>query len=217
LIAASAVAVASTAQAQACVGAPSFSAGAARLGANVVFGDHVKTYGGQLTLGTWNGFFVSGDYAHAKQDSTDGSSNAGGGSVGYEYKVSDNVMFCPMAAVHAQTGSVVGNTPSAPMNTVDWNLGGSLGWVAAQSGGMEVIPAVGAFFASRSMKAIIATQGQSNPTTTDGYGLFTGAIGFVFNKAWTLTPSVQVPVSQDNGKTSFGIGLSYNFSPSKLW
>ncbi|HUX34188.1 MAG TPA: hypothetical protein VMV51_10000 [Gemmatimonadaceae bacterium] len=211
--------VASVANAQACVGMPSFSVGSARVGGNMLIGDNAKSYGAEAALGSHNGLFVVGNYSHAKDDNSDGSSNAGGATLGYEYTVNaeNQVQFCPMVGVNVQTGSLVGLTPmpNHPQNTLDWHVGGSLGWTASESSSMSVIPAIGAAFVGRSYKAKIVTQGAANPSTTDSFGLVTASIGFVFNKRCTIAPMVQVPVSELNGKTAYGVAVSYNFNLPK--
>jgi len=213
--------VASVANAQACVGMPSFSVGSARVGGNMLIGDNAKSYGAEAALGSHNGLFVVGNYSHAKDDNSDGSSNGGGATLGYEYTMNaeNHVQFCPMVGVNVQTGSLVGLTPmpNDPQNTLDWHVGGSLGWTASESSSMSVIPAIGAAFVGRSYKSKIVTLGQANPTTTDSFGLVTASIGFVFNKRCTIAPMVQVPVSELNGKTAYGVAVSYNFNlPSAL-
>ncbi|HVA58222.1 MAG: hypothetical protein WBQ26_13425 [Gemmatimonadaceae bacterium] len=211
--------LASVANAQVCVGTPSFSTGSARVGGSVLIGDQSKAYGGQLALGTYHNFFAVGNYSHAKDDNSDGSSNAGGGSLGYEWAVGggSSVEICPIVGVTAQSGSLVGMTPypNLPQNTLDLNFGGSLGWTASESSSMSVIPAIGASLVARSFKSKIVTQGAANPTTSESFGLVTATIGFVFNKRCTISPMVQVPVSETNGKTSYGVAVSYNFNLPK--
>ncbi len=212
--------LASVANAQVCVGTPSFSTGSARVGGNVLIGDHSKAYGAQLALGTYHDFFAVGNYSHAiDNDTSDYSSNAGGGALGYVWTLdSDNsVQLCPMIGVTAQAGSLVGMTSvgNNPQNTLDWNFGGSLGWMASESSSMSVIPAIGASLVARSYKAKIVTQGAPNPTTSESFGLVTATIGFVFNKRCTISPMVQIPLSETNGKTSYGVAVSYNFDLAK--
>ncbi len=211
--------MASVAGAQVCVGTPSFSTGSVRIGGNAIIGNDSKAYGGQLALGTYHNFFATGNYSYAKDDNTDGSSNAGGGALGYAWSLGggNSVELCPIVGVQAQAGSLVGMTPfpNNPQNTLDVNLGGSLGWVASESSDLSVVPAIGAFLVARSYKAKIVTEGAANPTTSDSFGMLTATIGFVFNKRCTISPMVQVPVSEDNGKTSYGVAVSYNFNLPK--
>jgi len=210
----------SVANAQVCAGTPSFSVGSARLGASMLIGDNAKAYGVQGALGAHKGWFLSGDYSHAKDDNSDGSSNAGGATIGYEWSVNTtkSVEFCPMVGVQAQNGSLIGLHPTAPndpQNTLDWHFGGALGWVATQSGDMMVIPSIGAAIVARSYKSTIVMQGQPNPNTTETFGQVTGAIGFVLKTQWTISPMVQVPLSETNGKTAYGVAVSYNFNLPK--
>lgn len=208
--------LASTGHAQVCMGTPSFSTGSVRIGGSALISSDSKAYGAQGAIGTWKNWSISGAFAHAKLDSTDGSSNMGGGAVSYQYDMSGStVQLCPTVGVYAQEGSLVGEVPfpNNPQNTLDVHVGGSLGWVASSSSSMEVIPAVSAAWVARSHKNKIVQQGVNNPTTTDNFGLFTGTIGFVFNKRCTISPIVTVPVSEENGKASFGVGVSYNFNP----
>jgi hypothetical protein len=210
--------LASVANAQVCVGAPSFSVGGARVGGHALIADQSKTYGGQLALGEHKGLFLDGAFSHAKDDNSDGSSNAFSGGVGYEINTGgpNSMQLCPMVGVTGQEGSLIGNQPvAAPQNTLDWNFGASLGWVASSSSSVEVIPAVGAALVARSYKAKIVNAGAGNPSTTDSFGLITGTIGFVFNKRCTISPVVIIPVSLDNGKASYGVNVSYNFSLPK--
>lgn len=211
------VGLASAANAQVCVGTPSFSTGSARLGGNALIGQNAKAYGVQLALGEHRGWFVSGNWSYAKNDtSAGGSSNAGGGAIGYDYALNaeKTVAICPMVGVQAQEGSVVGLTPmpNNPQNTLDVNVGGALGWVASQSESMEVIPSVAAAYVARSYKAKIVQQGLPTPSTTDNFGLISATVGFVFNKRCTISPMVQIPVSETNGKVAYGVAASYNFN-----
>jgi len=214
--------LASVAGAQVCVSTPSFSAGSARLGGSAISEqDHSGAYAAQLALGTWNDFFAVGNYTHTKNNSGDGQSNGGGAAVGYVYQMggANQVSFCPMVGVQAQKGSTVGRIPfnNHPQNTLDVSAGGSLGWVAASSEDLQVIPSIGLFAVHRSYKSTIVMQGTSAPTTTDDFGMFTGTIGFVFDKAWTLSPLVQVPLSETDGKVAYGLSLSYNFNLPKIF
>lgn len=214
------VGFASVANAQVCAGTPSFSTGSARLGGNALIGQNAKAYGVQLALGEHRGWFVSGNWSYAKNDtSAGGSSNAGGGTLGYDWALNPEktVAICPMVGVQAQEGSVVGLTPmpNDPQNTLDVNVGGALGWVASQSESMEVIPSISAAYVARSSKAKIVQQGLPTPSTTDNFGLISATIGFVFNKRCTISPMVQIPVSELNGKVAYGVAASYNFNLPK--
>ena len=209
--------LASVGNAQVCMGTPSFSTGSVRVGGNAMFSSDSKAYGAEAALGTYNGWFVTGNFAHAKDNNSQGSSNAGGGALSYEYKMNDanHVELCPTVGVYAQSGSLVGEVPfvDAPQNTLDLHFGASLGWVASSSESMEVIPAVGAALVARSYHSKIVTAGLPNPNTTESFGLITGTIGFVFNKRCTISPMVQLPVSATTGKASYGVAVSYNFNP----
>ncbi len=210
--------LASVGNAQICAGTPSFSVGGGRLGGNAMFSDNSKTYGGQLALGTQKALFATGSFSHAEDNNSDGSSNAYGGALGYQFELSpgQSVQLCPMVGVTAQEGSLIGNVPVLlPKNTLDISVGASVGWVASNSDDMQVIPAVGAAIVARSYKDKIVYSGQGNPSTTDSFGLLTGTIGFVFNKRCTISPIVQIPVSESNGKVSYGVAVSYNFSLPK--
>lgn len=214
------VGLASVANAQVCVGTPSFSTGSARVGGTAVIGQNAKAYGAQLALGEHRGWFVSGNWAYTKNDtSAGGSSNSGGGSIGYDYALNaeKTVAICPMVGVEAQEGSVVGLTPmpNNPQNTLDLSFGGALGWVASQSESMEVIPSIGAAVVVRSYKNKIVVQGTPQTTTNDNFGLVSATIGFVFNKRCTISPLVQIPVSENNGKVAYGVAVSYNFNLPK--
>jgi hypothetical protein len=210
---------ASMANAQVCAGTPSFSAGSARVGGNVLIGQNAKAYGASLALGEHRGWFVTGHWNYTKDDHTVGSANAGGGAIAYDWALNPEktVAICPMVGVNVQEGSVVGLTPMAnsPQNTLEFNFGGALGWVAAKSGTMEVIPSVGAALVARSYKAKIVQQGQPVPTNNDSFGLLSATIGFVFNSRCTISPLVQIPVSENNGKAAYGVAVSYNFNLPK--
>jgi len=208
------VGVASVAQAQNCVGAPAFSVGMVRLAGTVDFADSLKTYGGDLSIGRDKGFYLHGNLSHSKLNDFDGSSNQGGGSIGYQVAIDPSWQFCPFVGVNAQSGSVIGASPSpnSPWNNFDVYAGGSLGWVAANSGDTQVIPAVGLALANRHSTSKIVQLGTSAATRTDNFGYATGAIGFVFNKRWTITPNVNIPFKEDDGKTTYGVSLSLNFN-----
>ncbi len=213
------VGLASVANAQVCVGTPSFSTGSARVGGTAVIGQNAKAYGAQLALGEHRGWFVSGNWNYAKDDHTNGSANAGGAAVGYDYALNPakTVALCPMVGVEVQEGSVVGLNPMAnsPQNTLDLNFGGALGWVASQSESMEVIPSIAAAVVARSYKNKIVVQGTPQTTTNDTFGLVSATIGFVFNKRCTISPLVQIPLSETNGKVAYGVAVSYNFNLPK--
>jgi hypothetical protein len=209
------VALTSTARAQNCLGAPSFAVGMARVSGFVSIADSLKTYGGDLALGRDKGFFIEGGGSHSKLNNSDQSSNQGGGRIGYQIAIDPMWQLCPYAGVTAGSGSAAGDHPTVPLNSVDVFGGGSLGWLAYSSGGMQVIPSVGAAAVRRSMTNKIVPAGQSAATSTDNFAMFTGAIGFVFNSNWTITPNVQIPAKEVNSSVTYGISLSVNFNGLK--
>lgn len=181
-----------------------------------MFSSESNAYGAGLALGSYKGWFASGAFAHAKDKNSQGTSNFGGGSLGYEWSMNNTpkVELCPMVGVYAQAGSLVGAiaTPyvNQPQNTLEWHIGGSLGWVASSSDQLEVIPAIGVAFVARSYKAKIVQQGASTPTTSQSFGVLNATIGFVVNKVWTISPMVTLPTSSTYDKPTYGAALSLN-------
>ncbi len=208
--------LASMANAQVCVGTPSFSVGSARASGSAMFSSQSDAYGAGLALGAYKGWFVSGAFAHAKVSNSDQSSNFGGGSLGYEWTVNSapKVEVCPMVGVYTQSGSLVGAIADPysnnPQNSLEVHVGGSVGWVASSSDQLQVIPAIGVAFVSRSYKAKIVQANAPNPTTSQSFGVLDATIGFVFAKRWTLSPMVTFPTSSTYDKPTYGAALSLN-------
>ncbi len=214
------VGFASMAGAQVCAGTPSFSTGAWRIGGAALFSQNVGSYGGNLAVGTYKGWFVSGDFEHLQNNSSNSSSsNVGGGALSYEVpleSMAHTLDWCPTVGVRSGRGSVVGQGIDIyPQNITDVYFGGTLGWVASTSGSTQILPALGALFYYRSLKDQIVYTNRPAATNSNSFVELSGSLGFVVSKQWTIMPTIRIPINEWNGKVQYGVGLTYNFNLPK--
>jgi hypothetical protein len=82
--------------------------------------------------------------------------------------------------------------------------------MAGESSSMSVILVLGASCVARCYKAKIVTRGLANPSTSQSFGRATATVGFVIDTRRTISPMVQLPISETNDNAA-----SYNFDSAK--
>ena len=205
------------AQAQRCVGAPSFRTSSGRLGVDLSFTDGAKGYGANVVVGSPRGLFGSAGVGAMDYDGTsEGSTTfsfSGGLAVPFG-ATTGKAEFCPILGVSFLNGPDVGPVDVSG-HTV--SFGAMLGGVAATTPTTEIVPFGGAVYVNESVRARTAGGGPipgSFTATNDGVHLIGGA-GFVVSRVLTITPSLSFPIGEDNTDATFGISFAYNFGVAR--
>jgi len=205
VIAAAVVGVA-PAQAQTCVGYPSFSAGTVRLGGDVAFQDHATQFGATGALGsTTSPLFGTLSLAGIRYDG-DASATLLDVGVGYSVpaKTMPSLEFCPVANFSHQFGPSRGEFDTSANN---FSIGAALGRSLVASPTMNVVPFADLRFVHTSVNV---ESDFGNVDFSDNYGSLSLGAGIVFNKTTTLRPVVIIPIALDGGSSVFQISLAFN-------
>ena len=207
--------IANTTNAQVCQGTAPFSAGSTRIGAAMQFTDGAKSYGGGLAFGSSNSLFGSADYVHTQFDDIDAGSNGVSLQGGYSIAMntSRSVQLCPLVGFAYQSGPNFDTgfgTVSSSLHA--FAFGGSIGTTVAMSPTLDFVPFGGA---SYEMDHFSSSLGGVSSSGDDNTTVFQLGGGFVFNKVFTIQPSVLIP-TESGSKPTYGISFGYNFGkPAK--
>jgi hypothetical protein len=189
--------IANTTNAQVCQGTAPFSAGSTRIGAGMQFTDGAKAY------------------VHTQFDDLDAGSNGVSLQGGYSIAMntSRSVQLCPLVGFAYQSGPDFDTgfgTVSSSLRA--FAFGGSIGTTVAMSPTMDFVPFGGALYEMDHFSSSlggVSSSGDDNTTVIQLGG------GFVFNKVFTIQPSVLIP-TESGSKPTYGISFGYNFGkPAK--
>ncbi len=213
LTVASAVAVAcvialpTAGRAQTCLGAASFSAGIAQVGASGSFTDHAKSYDVELSVGAANGVFGSVDAGQISYDGESVKSNVIGAGLGYSISAGAAARFCPLLGYSHTTLS--DNTFGSTSRLDEVGFGGAFGIAAPVAHDVNLVPFVSAeYFHAEATETAV---GFGSDTQSEDFGVLELGVGFVFSKMVTFRPSFSIPLGLNGAKTSVGITLAINF------
>jgi hypothetical protein len=192
------------AQAQTCAGSLSYATAPLQVGIDAAFSSDSHTFVPGVGFGK-DAFFVRGGGEFISFSGLDASSKGFFGMAGAEYKIdaAKPLFVCPMVTVVRNWG------PSIDVDTSSWlfNIGGSVGFVAAKTGQTTIIPSVGLSLNHLSSSGTFDFLG--TPTTStigNSFGSLQFGAGFIFNDRMSLFPSIIVPFGgQVNAQTSFSV------------
>jgi hypothetical protein len=197
--------------AQTCAGAAAYSAGPVRIGAGLATTDGAKSYGLTLGVGSKAGAFGSATLSRGEYSDVDASSTAVGVGAGYAFDLNPThtAQFCPQLSLIHQSGPDIdlgGSALSVTSHAVA--LGGSLGELVPLTPTLDLVPFGGASYVMSRATATFAGDSQSD---SQDYSEIDVGAGFVFNKTFTLQPSLAIPVGLDGAKMSFQLAFAFNF------
>jgi hypothetical protein len=197
--------------AQTCAGTASFSAGPVRLGAGLGTSDGVKSYGASLAAGTASGVYASAGLSRFEYADVDGSGKSIELGAGYAINLngSRTVQFCPEVGYQHVSGPDIQYAGYTIKTSARANFyGGTLGGTVAVLPSLDVVPSAGAYYASTRATQTLVTDSRSQ---TQNYGEFDVGMGFVINKSLTLRPAVVIPFGVSGAKSTFDMGIAFNF------
>jgi len=197
--------------AQTCVGSASFASGPIRLGAGLATSDGQKGYGVSVAAGAGSGVYAWGGLSRIEYSDLDGSSKSVTLGAGYAINLnrSRTIQFCPEVGYQRVSGPDIqyaGYTITTSARASSY--GGSFGGTVAVLPSLELVPFIGAYYVTSRATATLVTDSRSE---SQNYGEFDVGAGFVISKLLTLQPSVAIPFGVAGAKSTFGIGLSFNF------
>ena len=96
-------------------------------------------------------------------------------------------------------------------SSTDAHFGLSVGTSMGANPRMRILPTAGLGLQYSKIKVEDTAPGGTTAEGSDTYGLARLGVGFVFNQQIAVRPSVDIPLGLDNGDTSFGVTVAYNF------
>ena len=201
---------------QVCAGFASFATRPLRVSGSAGFNDNAKSFSGGFGFGGQAGFGEV-TLGTASSDDFDGSSFLYGGGAGYDVGLGEKGLFhlCPKASLEFASGpnnvDIFGSgSLFVDLSETDFSFGVGLGLLGSQSNQTQIIPNVSLNIVTSTLKAHDDVSGFSD-SNRETFGLLGLGLGFVFNEAVSLHPSVSIPFSLDNASTTFGVTLGVNF------
>lgn len=213
-------AFASAADAQTCLGTPSFATGPLRLEGGFRTGGDATAYGVGAAVGAKTGPFASVGVSIVNIDEVDESatmfSALGGWDLGLAATRSTTgpkIGICPVVAVEYQNGpNFETEFGDLDLSATQLSAGVSVGAAIAGSPTMSIIP-FGTIRLART--SVEASFGGESEDDSENHGLLDLGVGFAFSNAFTIRPNVQIPLGLEDSDTIFGVVVSYNFKRSR--
>ena len=210
------VAFSGSVDAQVCAGFASFATKPYQVSGSGLFNDNSKSFQGGFSFGG-KGPFGGITLGTTSYDEIDGSSFLYGAGAGYQAVLDQKGLFhlCPAASIGVASGpnnvdAFGDGSVILDISETDFSFGLGLGLLASRSNETQIIPNISLGFVSGTFKLHDDVSGLSD-SNTETFGLLGLGLGFVFNEAVTLHPSVSIPFGLDNASTTFGVTLGVNF------
>jgi len=196
----------SSAEAQLCVGAPSFTQAPMQVGVSAAFRDGAHGVGGHFA-GSGQALFGGigiGVVNFSGLDATQTNITAFGGA---DLGVSGNssVFVCPLAAVRVGVGPDIG---PIDVSSVGLQGGGAVGVIASSTPSLMVVPTFGL---AAAWQRVTFDMGATERDVSDTYGIANLGVGFIFNRNVGITPSISIPFSVADSDVVFNLALTFNF------
>ena len=199
------VAAVSRAEAQTCMGAPSFVDRPLQAGVAAAFVGDRRDVGGTFAIGRQSLF--GGIGVSATHIRFIGTAPSVSGLVGAEFPSSDHPVFtCPLFQVTFESGP-----DFEPFDSSSLGLRGgvSVGAVVAETRqAVKIIPTFGLAVLYDRVKVTLFS---SENTTTGWSGVATFGVGFLFNENLSVIPALEVPFSTSSADTGFSFRWVYGF------
>jgi hypothetical protein len=209
IVAALALAAASTADAQLCAGTASFTTGKMQVAGQMLSNDDYSSYGIGFNLGTARGLFGGAQIGNNDYDFVDESGLWLGAGGGYQMRPArQGFQICPVASFNFGMGpDDIGGT-GTDMSARQFSAGAIIGMVAHRAQNFQIIPTGGLSIVN--WKVTLDSPGGSADESDTFFALDLGA-GFLFNQVWTIRPMLSIPFGADGRDESIALGVSYNF------
>jgi len=198
--------IGSTAAAQVCEGRPGSSAGRVALGATFATDNSSSELGVGIT-GLGAGAYGGATLSRVTYDEFSGSTTAIGGTAGYQVAVGSTArsQLCPFVSGVLGFGPNDIEGTGVDASATAFDAGIAWGTVASQSRDVTLIPTVSAAVAYASIKL---SDGVSDFTVSDTYGLLKLGLGVALGRQFAVTPSITVPLGLDDADPILGVHLS---------
>jgi len=200
----------SPAGAQTCGGAPSFMNAPYQFDLGLSFAEGTKTITGLVGIGA-DPFFVQAGVERQSFDDVDESAKGFVLQAGGDFALdSDKKIYaCPVVNFAHLSGP---NFPGVDISSNDIGFGGAVGFIAAKSGQLTVIPPAGLSIQHTSVSGETKVAGTSiSVSNGDSFGIFDFGAGLLFNDRMALIPTIAVPFGLEGSETAFTIVFSINF------
>jgi len=211
--AATLVVVPAVANAQTCAGAPAItSARPVNMGAHVGFNSDVTNFGASLSAGSDRAFAGVGlsrsMYDIEGLDDVSSTNLSVVGGLQFAPASNAKLAFCPVLEFQKEFG--LNDIGGSGIDASSWAFGGggSLGFIAHDSGKLKVIPTAGVRVYRSNTKFEFDGDSESE---SDTIGVFNIGIGFLMNDRFSVIPAVQIPFGVEDGKASFGVAGVFSF------
>jgi hypothetical protein len=205
LVAAALAITQAEAASQVCLGRPLLASNNfANVGAGTTDHESGRTYGVEASFG--GPIFALASFDYFDFDNSGLSMKALSGGVGYDLSISEPALsVCPIAQVRYEFGL---DGLTVDLTALEISPGLAVGYLADLSSTVSVGPyAQGALVHAR----FNAEAPALDETETETYGLMVLGLSGVFNDAFSVGPSVTMPMGTDNGDTllrlSFAVAL----------
>lgn len=202
--------VATTAEAQICAGTAPFTAGNMRLGVGAEFPDGAKTYGGEFAYGLDNGMYLGATVARWAADEVDDVNAlqfAGNGGYEMRFESMPKIRVCPTAHLGYTSGPEI---LGANAKTLSYGFGAAVGGALSASDNLAIVPSAHLRWTGYRM-SVDGVDGSETDSGTDARL----SAGFVFNRVFTIAPTIDIPIGGEDGEEStFGFVASWNFGRS---
>jgi hypothetical protein len=208
ILALAVLAFATAAAAQQCLAMASFRGQPYQAYGSGNFTDNTTFVGAGFGYGGTNAFGQAqlGSMNHDQYNASALTLGVGGG---YDVATDDAGRWhlCPMANVAYQTGPDNINGSGVNYRETDFALGASMGYLAAASRQVEVMPMASLSVANASTRRHFPNGTSS--TTSDAYGVLGLGLGIIVNRQVSFRPALNLPF--DGGTTSFSVAMGVNW------
>jgi hypothetical protein len=180
------------------------------LGGGFSKGDGLTSVPGTLVAGS-DSAFGGVVVTHTAIDDTPLSSTLVGGEVGGQLPLAGGrtAMLCPIVGLGYQRGPTnIDVIPTFYFKSWQLLAGGSVGFIAAETGAMQFVPTAGLFVERNSVKA---TFDGKTEHLSDTVGRALLGVGVVFNRRLALVPRANVPLAAPGSDPSFSLVATLNF------
>jgi hypothetical protein len=204
--------VRSPAVAQSCLGLASFSTGQMQVAGNAQFNNLYNTWAGNFSYGLPSGVYGGVSLSTTSFDGIDPNSLGVGANVGYQMTVGKAGQFhvCPVASLSLGMGP---DDAAANINSssTDAHLGLAVGTSMGTNPRMRILPTAGLGLQYRKEKVQDTAPGGTTFEGSDTYALARLGVGFVFNQAISVRPTIDIPLGYVNNDATLGVTVAYNF------
>ena len=191
------------ANAQSCLGLPSFANGMFRINGSLESADSSTAYAVGVGAGKSSSVFGNIGVGQVSYEGFDDKTNYGFIELGYQLPLS-KAQICPVV------GATYGTGPNDDINGIELTSQGISGGLAIgytlAAGGFQIVPNAAVRYSSGKSK-LEADGLPSFEESFDG-GLFDIGLGFIFANRFSIQPLVHIPFSSDDEEAYYGIFAS---------